>query len=482
MTRSTHIRSSDILTPHDWLPRFVKQAGLAGAYFLLTFSANAADSTKWVLGSWVNVRQTADVNSPVIVQLITNTKVTPISQHDKSCEIEWSESRRGFVPCNLLGDKPLILAEIGNEYAPPNSGQKNPLYSPLRAFWIAPSAQALFTAGGHFHKRLLSDKQRHLENGRNESGEFLTDEVPQPKLIRYPVPEFDAMKNLLANGIVAPASMNPPLLSCKQMQQATANAKGEKFALLWPRTDYPNIKDFPYGSPIVHDCRVQGFSKLQLPAIRPSLFRSPREILSGNAGIEQVSAHFGILQRGHVTGGPRWEFRQHLGWHYSGAWDIGRFDLKLDKPIVEHVVGCTGLVGAYQWTPQIQFKPNGENGGCAEGLSNRRRGKNVLADYPAIKDPLLWFQAPTALPLRTAKISHRTETSVAGGSPEGILRAAVYEIDLNNDAIADFVQWDLWGMPEIVEGTTPILKRRIVFANIGGEWYPFESDFYAECT
>lgn len=429
------------------------------------------DTTRWIHGSWVNVRAAQAADSAVIDHLSTNTQVVLRAENGKACEISWGRDGHGFVPCKFLGDRRLMLTEVTTE--------NGPQYSPARAFWIAPSMDALFWAGAHFTKALLSEAQYKLESGTGE-GDHFSDAAP--RLLRYPVPEFEAMKTVLANGIVASADRDPPLLTCQQMQaakkaQVTATTPNTTGYLYW---SYPDSAQFPHLFPMVSDCRVGELPALRLPNVRPSLFKSSKELLPGSADSERISAHFGIVERGRTVGAPKWE-RDYDVMRYTGAWDIGNYELKLDKPIVEHAIGRTGLVGAYQWTPQQRQTPFGTSN-CAEGLHNRRMGKQVLPGYPSIKDALLWFQAPAALPFKTATIKSRVERVPQTGDEQiRIQRVTIYEIDLNGDGIADFVQWDIWGTGDISE-ISPLLKRREVFVNINGVWYPFDADYDGECT
>ena len=168
---------------------------------------------------------------------------------------------------------------------------------------------------------------------------------------------------------------------------------------------------------------------------------------------------------------------------YTGSWDIGKYELTLEKPVVEHVIGRTGLVGAYQWTPQERTTPSGASEGCAEGMLAKRRGKQLLPGYPAVKDALLWFQAPQALPFKTATVKSHVERVPPSAKDDtaAIKRVAVYEIDLDGDGIPDFVQWDIWGVPEILGGE-PVLAKHEIYVNVNGTWYPFDQESYAECT
>lgn len=446
----------------------------------LSFPAHA-DSKRWIHGSWVKVRAAATADGAVVDHLVTNMPVTLLAENGKLCEIGWNRDGsegRGFVPCRLLGNRALALAEVANETLP--DGKPNPQYAPARAFWIAPSMDALFHAGMYFARTLLSPAQFALEQGE-------TEERPQapPRLVRYPVAEFDAMKAAMGKGVVAPADRDPPLLTCAQFlaaRAARAAARNDGDTLRHREWIYPNARNYPHTEPMVSDCGVPELPGLRLPTVRPSLFKSAAELLPGSAGTERISAHFGIVERGAAVAGPKWESDGEI-MRYTGAWDIGKYQLSLDKPVVEHVIGRTGLMGAYQWTPQVRETPFKALNSCAEGLRNQRSGKQVLPGYPAVKDALIWFQAPAALPFKKAAIKTRIEqgSRAKSGFADTVKRVAIYEVDLDGDGVPDFVQWDMWGKPEI-SGPDPLLVRREVFVNINGEWYPFDSDSYRECT
>jgi hypothetical protein len=440
-------------------------------------SAQNAQDLRWIHGSWINVRTTAAADAPVAAHLTTNTQVTLKTKSDKACEIAWGEGQRGFVACKLLGERRLTLAELANETL---NGKANAQYAPARAFWVAPSMASLFAAGKHFQKTLLSPEQYTLETENTDSSK------PAPRLVRYPVAEFEAMKAELAKGLVASADLNPPLLSCKQLQAVAEKLYKETKPTDPERTSreyYPNMQDFPFAADPPSSCPTSWLRGLRLPAITASVFKSSKEIAPGSAGVERIGAHFAITERGRVLGTPKWEF-DYDNMRYTGAWDIGRYQLTLDKPVVEHVIGRTGLVGAYQWTPQATVTPYGPDRGCDSGLRNKRNGKQLLANYPNVKDELVWFQAPAALPFKTAKVTTRNvPVPEASTLPEngGVRKIIVYEIDLDRDGVADFLQWDIWSKPQI-SGPDPLISRRMVFVNINGEWYPFDQDSFGECT
>jgi hypothetical protein len=454
--------------------------------FAILSPCSASAAEKWVHGSWVNVRETVEAQSAVIEHVTTNTKVNVVAEQGKTCEIVWSEAKRGFVPCGLLGEKALTLKEVEDApFAPTEASRHleetlkhNPKYSALRAFWIAPSVARLFTAGIYFQRTLLSEKQWNLENGIKENGEHFDD--PPPKLVRYPVPEFEAMKALLAKGIVAQVDMDFLFSRCPQTQQTQTR-----------QTDKSMTNDLQERLSIA-GCQIPEIPELRLPNIRASFFKNSKNILPGNADIRQISAHIGIVGRGMVIKGPHWGCNHDADCFWVGGWDIGVYDLRLDKPIVEHVIGRDGLVGAYQWTPQEQYGVDVTD--CSKnGEMSRPQGKDLLPGYPAIQgdEALIWFQSSVALPLKKVKVTRRIggewipAEPLVDPSPGGVgtvahIRVTVNEVDLDNDGVADLVQWDFGRVLDEDENNDfPI--QRTTYININGNWYSFGEEHPYDC-
>jgi hypothetical protein len=353
----------------------------------------------------------------------------------------------------------------------------NPQYSPPRAFWISPSMRALLNAGEYFERTLLSNNQDKLEHSFFE-------ETEPPPIVRYPVPEFEAMKALLEKGIVAGSSEDPPLLDCAQVRarNMAGNWQGEQINTLEEWLE----KLYFYSFDAMDYCYLPENKILALPKIRSSFFKD-KNILPGTAPIEQISAHFWITEQIRVTGGPYWASSRHDPTWLNGAWDIGSYDLMLAQPVFEHIISGNGQIGVYEWIPKVSyhgrdtrpFSPepgNLEGKGkfgiyyyteckeCTAGFVNRRRASKRVAGSP-VKDALLWFQSPVVLPLQKA--------NVATKKPHGDI--TVYEVDLDHDGIPDFVHWHF-------EDKTHDTKYRAIFINIDGIWYPFERDYYEVCT
>jgi hypothetical protein len=465
----------------------------------LLFCPDVWAEAMWVWGSWVNVRESADAQSMVIDYVTTNTKVETEAREGGMCAIEWGTAeakKHGFVACRLLGKRPLTLEETADDVdgglqsraTLERTLSSNPKYSPPRAFWISPSMRALLNAGEYFERTLLSSKQDELEQGFFE-------ETEPPPIVRYPIPEFEAMKALLENGIVAGISEDPPLLSCTQVPRKMIFATFEK----WLQNLYSNGSSMPFyndSATVIHNgfptaiyyCFLPKNPVLNLPEIRSSFFKD-KNILPGDARIEQISAHFGITERLRVTGGPYWAQSRHNPIWLIGAWDIGFYDLTLTQPVFEHVINSDGQIGVYEWTPKVSYhdryimKPFSPEPGpgnfagkeklsayyyyteCKEGgFVNQRRASKHIAGSP-VKDALLWFQSPVTLLLQKARV-------VTKKPHEDI---TVHEVDLDHDGIFDFVHWHF-------EDKTHDTKYRAVFINIDGVWYPFEQDYYENCA
>ncbi|MFP5391365.1 MAG: hypothetical protein ACLGI6_07455 [Gammaproteobacteria bacterium] len=448
------------------LPHRLHAAAIAVA-LACALPAHAGADTRWVHGSWVNVRKGPASDAPVIAHLTTNTRVTLLTQSGPACSIRWGEAQEGHIACKLLGEQPLLYSDVANRLAA--DGKPNPRYSATRAFWMAPSMHALFEAGDHFYQTLLTEQQRQLEH---------SDPDTPPKLVRYPVAEFDAMKAVLAAGLVAPPDRDPPLISCATNQPAASTARP---GTALPDAAYHYESETLFDTDLLVGCALPAAPKLTLPAIKRSLFTNTAELVAGGADVEQIGAHFGILEKGRVTAPPKWTRTEHEKF-FSGVWDIGAYRLTLARPVVEHVIGRTGLVGAYQWTPQYDDSPKTPYQ-CGQGLLERHAGKQLIAGYPGIEDPLIAFQAPAALPIRRATIKARTIqlSRPRKHEHEQVTRVAVHEIDLNRDAVPDFVVWTLYSTG-MIDADSEVEKLKQVFVNIDGQWYPLERSYEEECT
>lgn len=472
------MRDSGLFSVRQFVSAYSRLATLVLLSSLFS-SSHASSTDRWVHGSYVNVRESADPKSSVVEKLTANTKIVLVSEVGDACEIKFGESRTGYMPCRYIGDQPLSLVETASPFLL-GGYQDNSQFSPPRAFWIAPSAAALTAAGKHFWKTLLSEKQRDLEWCSGQESQCYSDQgdQPAPKLARYKLPEYEAMKAVLAEGIIAPPNLNPPMLSCSKVLQSGVREKSPPdFSWIW---HYPNRRNYPHGFAAFHDCEIPDIPALRLPNVGPSYFKTEKDLLRGSAGIEAVSAHFQITERGRVTAGPKW-IKEPGNYHYSGAWDIGSLELMLDKSVTANVIASTGQVTAYEWwrkeTWELAGMPTWPTEECVIGYS-RPPGMKLLSGYPQAKDKLILFVTTKPLPSKKSKVIVKTENNpTADGAQTGrlgtVLTARAWEIDVDQDGVADFVRW------EITRDRAS--DYMLSFVNINGEWFPFDSEKKEDC-
>ncbi|MDR0996104.1 MAG: hypothetical protein LBL69_00385 [Zoogloeaceae bacterium] len=470
-----------------------------GIAALFSTGAIAQDNARFVHGSYVNVRENAAPDSAVIDHVTTNTPVWVLGKTEKRCEIRYGEDKQGFVPCGLLGEAKLTLAGIAKAIK-----AENDPYAAMRAFWISPSPITLRMAGRQFQKNLLSLQQYAQELGYTTS--------KPPKLIRYPIAEFEAMKARLANGVLAQPQWNMPLMSCAQVRQLDQTGKmAEKDQQdtidqisrhMWRRIHfyYADNALVLLGAGfhllqrqallLTDGCRLAG--QLQFPQRTADSLLEASQIASRNAYIEQLSAHFGIRESGRVIATPRWgcfDNSNDCTARYSGAWDIGRYEMQLERPVFTYVIGHDGSIAAYQDTARQSFA-FGTEGPDADGnpfLDDIQafgddpfddKGKTRLPGYQKVKKPLFWFYSVKDLNLHQATITHSTQklkgVALFNGEADRITvnQVAVFQIDLNSDGQVDFLK--------VIPWKDDSGAAYFVFAWIDGQWLPFEADVWAE--
>ena len=442
------------------------------AALVFSLPTPAAVRTVWVQGSWVNLRAAPSAKAPVVSRLIVNTEASLLAEQGDWCEVAAAaQETRGFMSCKLLGAAPLTLDDI--DAKPDANGKLNPRYSPTRAFWLAPSAARLKTAGEHFWSSMLSEAQRSreaYEGNQPDMPEF--DEAKPPKIVRYPVPEFDAMKALMKEGVIAAPENRPPFIKWEEILQRVRDSEND-----------------PYASVGVSSLWLYDYArKLALAGnitpVRPSFFKRAEELAPRVATIEGLSSQFGITERMRILSGPKWAFFRHDTQRVHGYWDLGSFELTLEKPVVEYVIGRQGLASASQWLP-VEKHDITADGSCEEGMDFALRGKMPLAGYPKVKDPLIWIHTPEALPFkkvavkRFAKRIPPSRSELPAWQRRDLSLVVMHDIDVDGDGIADLAVWE--GMPA-GGGYGAEVATRLVLANIAGEWFLIEASTYTECT
>lgn len=440
---------------------------LLSAMGIVTEAAGATDPLqRWIVGSYVNVRSQPARSAEVVEHLTANTPVVLTTQTEDYCEISWGDTKQGFVACNLLADQPLRIEDIQYSYLP--GGATMPNNAQLRTFWLEPTVANLFEAGEYFRRIMLPTEQLHVENCfLRLQGVICDTSYVTPNLKRFQIPEFEAMKTLLVNGIIAPHSQFKPI-------EVWESA----------RTHMPNFEFRPRHN-------IEMYERIRLPTVSPSFFKSISEIGRPSARTEQLSAQYQIPFRMSVVDKPMLGVSDNGYPSIMGAWDIGAVTLRLDSPIYEVAIDLKGRVAI--GTTVAESRRRYSDWRCAD-TQNYMQGtiNRLLPGYRNIKTPLMFFRLATLPVLSKAKVIFKDQygstTSHLRGEP------TTAHIDLDKDGIDDLLVWDDGGKGEaeydehhklkkiIVNNVDVSFKRiRLIFVNVVGQWYLLDSDDEHAC-
>ncbi len=430
---------------------------------------------RFVHGSWVNVRSLPAMDADIIDHITANTPVrTTKAVADKEfCEITYGNEKHGYISCRLIGDNPLSIADIGIPYDA--KGNNNPSYSATRVFWIQPSVDHLLEAGKHFQSLMLKPGEREIELESAAKNGRLT------KVRRFPIPEYEAMKALLKNGVMGFSGANqsemyrPPPKWKTIKEIAARNPTADRFSdeersiyNLFPLWGY---RDVPLD--LIH--------AVKLPSVRASYFKDGDRILLQSASTEMASLLFNIPYRAEVKSGPKWIPPGHYNDGYLfGAWDVGAVETRLVLPVHKHTIFRDGeIVSELSDIPGGRFPDKDADGnGCDPGFAWGDAGASILRAIGAsgLKPGkrLFYFFSGNALPERQATVVHNKQKFTAAG----FTKAETFEIDIDKDGIADILVWEGTGISkqEIHDPGSTQANFRMVFFNIEGEWHLFLVD------
>jgi hypothetical protein len=327
-------------------------------------------------------------------------------------------------------------------------GQPNPKYSPLRAFWLEPTIHRLFEAGEHFRKVMLPAKQllaedcfEHPDSDCPPSSGLL-DASKAPELKRFKIPEFEAMKKLMVDGMVAPRSQFTPLMTWQELGIKVKNEEDTKLHLFSSAVSYTM------------------YENIKLPAAQPSFFKAVDEIGLDRAVAEQLSAQYGISHRMTVLSKPKYEISD--GTTLMGAWDIGMVRDSLTQPVYEVGVGKNGQVSVAATDVQTDSMRN-DFSGIQLGAA-----KDFLPGYKKIKQPWIFFRLPQ--PPILSKANVKKLKKIFFNKADTSENLVTTTIDLDNDGVADL----LVSEAEVNGGCDRLVK--VVLANVAGQWYLLTDD------
>lgn len=416
--------------------------------FLLLASPLAwGDSaSRYVNASRLPLRASASSTANAVGYVTTSQSVRLIASQGEWCEVEGgTPAAHGYCLCKYLAATPLSMAEITKQLAKPKLPPREQLDWESRAFWVQPSLQRWVDIGKSLEKVHLSP-------------ETLNKEIAQTKPLRFKVPEFEAMKRRLEQGIVS-----PPLASL------TFNA-----------------------SDIYDGYLAQALKRASLPRIKPSYFTDDAVFaLPGQPFNLEMAQFNGIALVDALSGFHKTPFRVHFNRpaYYAGlnlprgqtgfiktagpldiiagTWDVGALTANFDTPARLNGITLRGRATAIDVAAVgVDFN----SGSCiGNGLTLDTR---PVKQMPPWQDTLVAWVGKPALP-RVATVKTRRLNG-----KDQYNRLEIHDIDLNGDGVVDFSVWNGRYEPQIsADGLW-----QAVFANVDGKWRLMAYEQDADCT
>ena len=445
---------------------------IAAAALAVVFSGSAtaqgqgvaAAKQRYVQGSWVNLRESAQSTARIVAQVPANTALQQLTERDGWCAVLYagdarlgpplSESVQAHIACNLLADQPLTLSQAGKDAA--------------RAFWVAPSPNRLRAYGNALPRppalQLPALAKSHAH------------EMP----VQYPGrAEWDAAKKLMRAGVVLRPEQEidrgRPVNPLDDLKLAT-------------RPEYDNI---PAVAPLA--------TKPTLPAIAPSYFRSHTSVaLLHETDADGLAAVAGTSICVIPTGVPVGRFNRHSGHeieYITGLWDVGTADQAFAPALTIYAITHQGLVGAHT-VRQRYWDISNEDHYCGghypgRGFNDPGEEAQPVRGYAKLSDSaqvLTRLVLPAKLPPDAVKVKTRRYATSWMQPADPPIRdkpqrkntaVMVHEIDLDRDGVADILRIDTpspGGM-----SFEPIFDWRW-YVNINGQWFRAGYWVDQECT
>lgn len=462
-------------------------------------------SIAFVQASTINLRAQPKATAAILGKAVANTRVKVVGMSDNWCEVELlpkkfapqtqnssaqpSTTLHGFVACTLLTAQELTLemaeteisrlqgqdelekAEMYKRYNESGGASgfedgKSVTHKLLldwtaRAFWISPSLTRWALVGNVMERAVLSYEER--------SKQF---EEQKPK--RFAVPEFEAMKKKLAEGIlVAPSKHN--------RTPAGSIAQSEAFA--------PSLKS--------------ARERIQLPTITPSFFRGTAPVMVSSerygglsrdsagtlALADALSASNNAPFRAVVTGEASYALNPEESifanadttWHFAavsgamdvilGIWDVGGLQITFDRDATLH--GITKQGNATALNIHGLDLSIGYDSPCSYSSSQVNVNSTPVAGYA----PTAWLSwAGKSMPDGEKGKARIKTRQFKGATPYDLVVSS--EIDLDRDGIADLLVWN--GRYQAQVSAEGIWQA--IFGNVDGQWQLLRYEEDADCT
>lgn len=466
----------------------LRRIALATVFGLMLTSANAGasqlkistmvkeNSIAYVQVSSAKLRSQPQINASVLAKPVTNTPIKVIAKNGDWCEVDMVLSggeisntptissaamQHGYIACNLLSSTVVTLSMVDAQIkSKPDAKNLLDLYA--RAFWIAPSLTRFTQVGTAMQNAYLDQATRSKEIQGNRP-------------LRYKVPEFEAMKQRIADGITVSLDATKP-----EIVEAGL-----------PVND-PSVTYGGYVQPAQ--------KRIKMPAIKPSFFKKnnlPVIMPSAKFGsddfrtlelIDSLSASNKVQFRAVVTSPASYALHPDVpvlaedeSWQFInsstpfdvivGVWDVGSMHVSYDPGAVLHGVTESGEPTA-QIVTDIDMN-YGSDIGC--GLNPIAMESLPKAGYaPSSSAIISWAGKPIP---RGASARAKVKSRRFEGKDEYDLVIS-YEIDLDRDGIFDFMLWQGRYQPQVsAEGLW-----EAVFVNVDGKWRLFDYNEDADCT
>lgn len=408
---------------------------------------SAAAESLFVQASRLPVRVQTAATADALGHLVTNQAVRLIATRGEWCEIESQPpGLRGYSPCKFLAAKPLTLAEINQQLKSISLTPRQRLDLRSRAFWVEPSLLRWTEVGDAMTEVLLSPETRSKE-------------ITRAKPLRFKTPEFEAMKQRLARGVVAtpPAGL---VTNAGAWQSAYIGAALKRLPLPVAKPSYfgadgvfalngpPFSLEGAGASAIELVDTLSGFHKIpfRIHVDQPAFYAALHPAV-GEGSFIRVSTALDII---------------------VGVWDVGSVTVAFDRPA--RLSGITRYAQPTGVDVKALTFDFGEYSACAGGrMEVQLRSLNKAAPWG---DTLLVWVGKPAL---AGKATVQRRKWRGTGEYD---KFTVDDIDLDGDKVADFSVWNGRYEPQVsAEGVW-----QAVFANVSGQWRLLAYDEDDDCT
>jgi hypothetical protein len=426
-------------------------------------------ATVYVFASRANLRAQPQAAAAVLAQPVTNTALKLLAQAGEWCEVETAaasampgaptaSTQRGFIACSLLRQAPLTLAGVQAELDAARRSGRGVLDWSSRSFWVAPGLLRITQVG------------RALE-ATHITREIADREISGGKALRFKVPEFEAMKQRLASGVlVAPEALEPVPMQpvAAQGDPSTAVAAAAHVHMPPIQTSLFSADQVPVLDTAIRYNEETSHRALLLVEALSARNAAPFQAVVTQPAVYALGPGAGQL----AQSGPRFIRTAGPLDVIIGVWDVGTMEVTFGKDAFLHGVTVRG-------EPTRQKVLGLEVGlgheyGC--GGSARVLPRDVAVPGFASAKAALVQWVGTPMPGGAAARARVKSRKFSGAEAADLV--VTQEIDLNNDGIADFFVMQGRWVPQIsADGVWSA-----VFGNIAGQWQLLSYDKDEDCT